>query len=82
VTVWYVRICLQVKVVLVFALGWNSTDFLRTTKKLMCFIQKCRDTWGKIARKQIEDEKHGAIGPKKGKGKTENVDNVHEPEPE
>jgi hypothetical protein len=63
--------------VFVFALRWNGTDFLRMTKKLLCFIQECRETWGNIAWKQIEDEKYRAIDPKKGKAETENVDNMH-----
>ena len=78
-TIWYVKICLLAEVVFVFALGWNSADFLCTTKKLLCFVQECRETWGKIARKQIEDEKYGTIDPKKGKAEAENVDNMHEP---
>jgi hypothetical protein len=35
------------------------------TKKLLCVIQECRETWSDIARKQIEDEEHGAIDTKK-----------------
>jgi hypothetical protein len=73
-----VKICLLVKVVFVFALGWNSANFLCTTEKLLCFIQECREMWGKTAWKQVEDEKYGAIHPKKGKAKAENVNNMHE----
>jgi len=69
-------------VVFVFALRWNSTDFLRTAQKLLGFVQECRETWGNIARKEIEDEKHGTIDPKEGKGETEDVDNTHHDEPE
>jgi len=43
------KIYLLVKVVFAFALWWNSTDFLRPTKKLLCFVQQCRETWGDIA---------------------------------
>ena len=74
-----VEICLPVKVVFVFALGWNSADFLCTTEMLLCFVQECKETWDKIARKQIADEKYGTIDPKKGKAEAENVDNMHEP---
>ena len=73
-----VEICLPVKVVFVFALGWDSADFLCTTEKLLGFVQERKETWGKIARKQIADEKYGAIDPKKGKAEAENVDNMHE----
>ena len=68
--------------VFVFALRWNSTDFLRTTKKLLCFVQECRETWSNIAWKEIEDEKYGTINPKEGKGETEDVDNMHHDDPE
>lgn len=62
---------LAVKAVVVFALGWNSADFLRTMKKLLCFFQERRKTWGKIAWKQIADEEYRIIDPKKGEAKTE-----------
>jgi len=73
-----VRIYLPVKVVLVFALWWNGTNFLRTTKKPLCLFQEFRETWGSIARKQIEDEEYGAVGTKKGEAETENFDDMHE----
>jgi hypothetical protein len=77
--IWYVKICLLVKVVFVFALRWNSADFLCTTEKLPCFVQEYRETWSKVMQKEIEDEEYGTIDPKKGKAKAENVNNMHEP---
>ena len=71
----HVKICLPVNPVFVFALRRNSTEFLRTTKELLCFVQECKETWGKISEKKIEDEKYGTIDPKKGKAETDNVDN-------
>jgi len=76
------KIRLPVKLAFVFALQWDSATFFRTMKKLLCFVQECRDTWGEIAWKQIEDEKYGTIDPKKGKAETEYIDDMHEPEPE
>ena len=67
------KIRLPVKLAFVFALQWDSADFFRTTK-LLCFVQECRDTWGEIVWRQIEDEKYGTIEPKKRKAETENID--------
>ena len=72
------KIHLLVKLAFVFTLRWDSADFFCTTKKLLCFVQECGETWGDIVWKQIEDEKYGTIDPKEGKADTENVDNVHE----
>ena len=70
-----VKIYLPAKPVFVFALRRDSTEFLRTTKKLPCFVQECEETWGKISWKKIEDETYGTIDPKKGKAETDNVNN-------
>ena len=74
-----VKICSPVKAVFVLALGRNSTDFLCTTKKLLCFVQECSETWDNIARGQIADEEYETIDHdlKKGKDETENVNNMH-----
>jgi len=60
-----------VKTVFVLALGWDSTNFLRATKKSLCFVQKCIQTWGNIAWKQIRDEVYGVLDTKKGEAETE-----------
>ena len=73
---------LPVKLAFVFTLRWDGADFFCTTKKLVCFVEECRETWGDIAWKQTEYEKYGAIYPKKGKAETENVDNMHKFKPE
>ena len=72
------KICLPVKVVFVFALRWDSTEFLRTTKKLLCFVQEYRETWGNIAWKQVEDEEYWAVDAKKGEAETDNIDDIHD----
>jgi len=69
---------LPVKLVFEFTPQWDSANFFRTTKKLLCSVQECRDTWGDTAWKKIEDEEYGTIDPKKGKAETENINNMHE----
>ena len=79
-TIWHIKTHLPVQLAFVFTLRWDGADFFCTTKKLVCFVKKCRETWGNIAWKQIEYEKNGTIYPKKGKAETENVDKMHMPQ--
>jgi hypothetical protein len=69
---------LPVKLAFVFTLRWDSADFFRTTKKLLRFVQECREIRGDIAWRYREDEEQRATNTKKGEAETENVDNVHE----
>ena len=69
---------IPVKAELVFALRWNSAGLLCTSKKLLRFVEECREKWGDIAWEQIASEEYGAIDAKKGEAETKNVDETHE----
>jgi len=72
------KIFIPVKSELVFALWWNSADFLCVTEKMLRFVEECREEWGNIAWKQIVDENYGTIDAKNGEAKTKDVDDMHE----
>ena len=63
-----------VKLAFVFALWGDGTDFLRTTKKLVGFVQQRGEKRGNLAWKQIADKEYGAIDAEK---EADDVDSRH-----